>query len=72
LTEAELDEQVLPLFAKMRVGDDESRAMFTEELRRTTRSGQRSTRERVRGLKQQHAEVLDQQDRLVPQSSLCR
>jgi hypothetical protein len=49
----------------MRVGDDEFRAAFTQELRKSTLLEQQSSKQRVRELKQQHAEVLEQQDRLL-------
>jgi len=65
MTEAELDEQVLGLFDRMRVGDDEFRAAFSQELRKSTLSEQQSSKQRVQELKQQHAAVLDQQDRLL-------
>ena len=65
LTEGELDAQMLALFDKLRVGDDEFRDTFREELRKATNWDQRSSAARAKELQGELIRVREQQDRLL-------
>jgi hypothetical protein len=65
LTEGEIDAQILGLFDRLRVGDEEFRQAFVEELPRTTTNGElsRSSQEGS-DLKKRHSEVVRLQGQL--------
>lgn len=65
LTEAELDVQMLALFDKLRVEDDEFRQLFREELRKVTNWDERSSAMTAKGLQDELVRVRDQQNRLL-------
>lgn len=65
LTEAELDVQMLALFDKLRVEDDEFRNTFREELRKATNRDQRSSASKAKELQEELVRVRDHQDRLL-------
>lgn len=65
VTEAELDRQVLAVFDRMRVEDDEVRDWFRAVLQAQTRDAQRESRAQRRELTRQHALLVGQQDRLL-------
>ncbi len=65
LTEADLDQQVLALFAKMRIEDEEVRDWVLRVLRAQTREGQDHTREQDAELHRQLSLAKAQRDRLL-------
>ena len=65
LTEAELDQQVLGLFAKMRVGDDEFRYQFAKSLREMAQADLNGSAARDAELVKRRAQVIQQQSRLL-------
>ena len=65
LTEAELDVQMLALFDKLRVEDDEFRNTFREELRKATNWDPRSSASKAKELQEELVRVRDHQDRLL-------
>ena len=65
LTEAEIDVQMLALFDKLRVEDEEFRDTFREQLRKATNWDQRSSASRARELQDELCRVREQQDRLL-------
>ncbi len=65
MTEAELDEQMLGLFDKLRVESDEFRQEFREGLRQMTNWDQTAAIERAKSLQAELDSVRQQQKRLV-------
>jgi len=65
LTEADLDGQILALFDRLRVEDEEIRDWFVMVLRARTQEQQRASRDRLQELDRQLAQVVQQQDRLL-------
>lgn len=65
LTEGELDAQMLALFDKLRVGDDEFRDTFREELRKATNWDPGRSSLEDGDLKTRHAEIIRQQGQLL-------
>jgi DNA invertase Pin-like site-specific DNA recombinase len=65
LTEVELDEQVLALFARMRVGDDEFRYQFAKSLREMAQADLNGSAARDAELVKRRAQVIQQQGRLL-------
>jgi hypothetical protein len=65
VNESALDEQVLVLFAKLRVDDDEVRDWFVSILRAKTHDEQREARKRLAGLTRQLTALRGQQDELL-------
>ena len=65
VTEEELDHQILALFGKMRIDDENIRDWIVGQLRLSTRAGQDESRLRVSELNRQISLVVQQQDRLV-------
>ena len=65
VTEAELDEQMLALFDRLRVESDEFREGFGKALRQMTNWDLGGIRKRCDELKQRHTQVVEQQDRLL-------
>lgn len=65
VTEAELDEQVLALFDKLKVKDEKIRNWFSRALHARAKDSQKESQTRVAELKRQHAAVMGQQDRLL-------
>lgn len=65
LTEGELDAQMLALFDKMRVEDDEFRNTFREHLRKTTNWDERSSASNAKRLQDELIQVRDHQNRLL-------
>ena len=63
--EADLDRQVLALFDRMRVKDEKFRDLFADALRAYTQHQQRASQQQVAQVKRQHAEVFNEQDRLL-------
>lgn len=65
VTEANLDEQILAVFDRMRVDDENVREWFGAVLRSQTRDSQEQAQEQRSELQRQLSSVLGQQDRLV-------
>lgn len=65
VTEADLDEQILIVFDRMRVDDENVREWFGGVLRSQTRDSQEQAQEQRSELQRQLSSVLGQQDRLV-------
>jgi hypothetical protein len=65
VTEEDLDAQVLALFARMRIEDENIRNWIVEQIRRSTRAEQEESRARVADLNRQISLVVQQEDRLV-------
>ena len=65
LTESDLDGQILALFDRLRVEDEEVRDWFMAVLRSRTRDQQRASKERVLELDRQLIQITTQQDRLL-------
>ena len=65
VTEANLDEQILAVFDRIRVGDANVREWFEAVLRSQTRDSQEQAQEQRSELQRQLSSVLGQQDRLV-------
>jgi hypothetical protein len=65
LREEELDEQVLGLFARIRIQDDKVRDWFGSVLRARTRDDQEATESRIAELNRQVTLVREQQDQLL-------
>ena len=65
LREAQLDEQILSLFASIRIDDPELREWFAMMLRSQTRDSQEQSKEQREDLQRQLTKVLEQQDRLL-------
>lgn len=65
LTEKELDSQMLSLFDKLRVGDDEFRDTFREQLRQATNWELGKSSLEDSELKKRHTEVVRQQGQLL-------
>lgn len=65
VTEVELDQQVLALFDKMRIEDEEARGWFVEVLRTRSQEEQQAGREQVEDLNRQLTVVMQQQERLL-------
>lgn len=65
LTEAEIDAQMLSLFDKLRVEDEEFRNTFTEELRKATNWDLAGSSKDDGDLKKRHTEVVRLQGQLL-------
>ncbi|MCC7334682.1 MAG: recombinase family protein [Pirellulaceae bacterium] len=65
LREAEIDEQVLRVFAAIRIDDDAHREWFAMVLRSQTRDSQEQSKSQREDLQRQLTKVLEQQDRLL-------
>lgn len=65
LPESTLDEQVLALFARLRVDDEEVRDWFVTVLRAKTHDEQREARDRLADLNRQLTALRGQQDQLL-------
>lgn len=65
LTEGEIDAQILALFDSLRVGDNEFRQTFTEQLRQATNWDQDHSIERCKAVEKKLASVREQQKRLL-------
>jgi hypothetical protein len=65
LTEAEIDVQMLALFDKLRVEDDDFRHLFREELRKTTNWDLAGSSKDDDTLKKRHSEVVRLQGHLL-------
>ncbi|MEO0529353.1 MAG: hypothetical protein AAF266_02120 [Planctomycetota bacterium] len=65
MTEADLDQQVLGLFDKLRIEDEKVRDWFARVLRERTLGEQQESRERVAELNRQLTLVRRQQDQLL-------
>ncbi len=65
LTEADLDQQVLALFAKLRIEDEKVRDWVLRVLRSRTREEQDCTREQRVELNRQYARIEGQRDQLL-------
>ena len=65
LTEAELDRQILGLFDRMRIEDEEVRDWFVKVLRARTKDDQERSRQQRMDLEGQLSKVIAQQDRLL-------
>ena len=65
LTEADLDRQLLALFDRMRIEDEEVRDWFVKVLRARTRDDQERSRQQRMELEGQLSKVIAQQDRLL-------
>ena len=65
MTEAELDEQMLALFDRLRVESDEFRAEFREGLRQMTNWDLGGAAAREEEMKRRHSAIVDQQKRLL-------
>jgi site-specific DNA recombinase len=65
LPESTLDEQVLTLFARLRVDDEEVRDWFVTVLRAKTHDEQREARERLADLTRQLSALRGQQEELL-------
>jgi DNA invertase Pin-like site-specific DNA recombinase len=63
--EAELDQQLLALFDRMRIEDEEVRDWFVKVLRARTRDDQERSRQQRMELEGQLSKVIAQQDRLL-------
>ena len=65
MTEEDLDAQVLALFGKMRIEDENIRHWIVEQIRRSTRAEQDTTKARLAGLNRQLSLIRRHQDQLV-------
>jgi hypothetical protein len=65
VAESDLDHQVLALFGRMRLDDEETRAWFVEVLQAKARGQQRATRERAVEVERELGRVHVQQDKLL-------
>jgi hypothetical protein len=65
VTEADLDRQVLALFDKLRIEDQQVRDWFVEVLRARSKEDQQSGREQIEDLNRQLTIVRQQQERLL-------
>lgn len=65
LSESTLDEQIVTLFARLRVDDEEVREWFVSVLRAKTHDEQREARERLADLTRQLTALRGQQDELL-------
>jgi site-specific DNA recombinase len=65
LTEAELDRQILALFDRMRIDNQEVRDWVVRVLRARTQDEQETSREQRADLQRQLTQVIAQQDRLL-------
>lgn len=65
VTEADLDQQVLAIFKKMRIEDDEIRDWFQAVLRSQTRDAQQESLAQRAELQRQETLLVSQQDRLL-------
>lgn len=65
LTEADLDGQILALFDRLRVENEEIRDWFVMVLRARTQEQQRASRDRLQELERQLTQVVKQQDGLL-------
>jgi DNA invertase Pin-like site-specific DNA recombinase len=65
VTEADLDRQVLAVFAKMRIEDDDVREWFQTVLRSQTRDAQQESLAQRAELQRQETLLVSQQDRLL-------
>jgi hypothetical protein len=65
LSEAKIDQQLLGIFDRMRIGDDEQRDWIASQLRWQTVLDQESSRERRAELSRQLSLLIQQQDQLV-------
>ena len=65
LREAQLDEQVLALFDRIRIEDEKVRDWFVNVLRAKTRNQQEASQERIAELNRQLSSLRNQQDRLL-------
>ncbi len=65
VNEAKLDEQVMALFDRIRIQDDDVRGWFLRVLQARTREGQQESEQHVAELNRQHTSLRNQQDRLL-------
>lgn len=65
MTEAELDEQMVGLFDRLRVESDEFREEFCKGLRQSTNWDQSSARDRAKTLQEELSLIREQHDRLL-------
>ena len=65
LSETKLDEQMLTLFAQLRVSDDELRYWFTKQLRRVVNDQQSQATEKIKEVQRQVSAIRQQQDELL-------
>lgn len=65
LTEGEIDAQILSLFDSLRVGDDDYRQTFQEQLRQAKNWDQDHSIERAKKIEQKLDSLRDQQKRLL-------
>ena len=65
VSEADLDQQVLAMFAKMRIEDEKVQDWFGKVLRARTQEDQRVDREKAAQIDRQLALVVNQQERLL-------
>ena len=65
LKQAAIDEQILALFQKLRIADDDVRDWVVEVLRKRTQSEQQESSDRVVEINKQLAEIRRQQDELL-------
>lgn len=65
LTEADLDRQILGLFDRMRIEDEDVRDWFVKVLRARTKDDQERSRQQRMDLEGQLSKVIAQQDRLL-------
>lgn len=65
VSEAELDQQVLAMFDRIRIKDEKTRDWFLTVLRARTRQDQSQTEQRVADLTRQLTTLRNQQDRLL-------
>ncbi len=65
LTEGEIDTQILGLFDRLRVGDDEFRQVFVDELRQATNGELSRSSQEGSDLKKRHSEVVRLQGQLL-------
>jgi len=65
LTEAQLDKQMLALFEKIRIDDDECRDWVHRVLRERAGDVQRESKSRTTELNRQITQIVQQQDRLL-------
>ncbi|MBL9089921.1 MAG: recombinase family protein [Planctomycetaceae bacterium] len=63
--EADLDEQVLALFDRMRIKDDGLRDWFSKAIRAKNRSDQQSSKDRIADLNRQITGLREQEERLL-------
>jgi len=64
-TEAQLDRQMLAIFAKLQIEDEKLRDWFRRALQAKARDRQQEARDRVSELQRQLTVIRDQQDRLL-------